>query len=216
MPLFHPTDWEESLSFAKEAVASYLFPICEAWTREISNHRIEFDEDEADYCFDRMTIQKYAGRHFDGVRNWVRRLLAAHTMRVEPYTVAHFEEAQAIITAWDQGRKNSLTDASQCREAAQLADRLRLEGYIFYAEDRAVGLLLGEPLLMDMFVIHFAKAVPGYPGIYQYMYAHLATRLSSQFRWLNWEQDLGIERLRKAKHVYRPTMFSWKAKVFVE
>lgn len=214
MPLFHPADWQRSIAFAKEVGAEYLYPICEAWTGELSQFRVVFDEAEADYCFDRETIQNYAGRRFDGLRNWVKRLLAAHTMRVEPYRVELFDDADAIITAWAHGRSSGIADAAECREGARLADRLGLQGYLFYAENIPVGLLLGESLLENMFVIHFAKAVTGYPGIYQYMYQVCAQQLSPQYRWLNWEQDLGIDRLRKAKMVYHPTSFSRKAKVY--
>jgi uncharacterized protein len=216
MPLFHPSNWQDCVNFGRSLNAKYLFPITEEWSDELTAFRVRFDEDEADYCFDRESIQAYSGRHYDGQRNWVKRLLKTHKMRVEPYQEEFFGAADTIIEEWCHGKTNGCADASECREGIQLANKLGLQGYLFFADEKPVGLIFGEPLLNDMFLIHFAKAVNGCLGIYPYMYQELAKRLPNQYRWLNWEQDLGIEKLRMAKREYHPIRFSKKARLFVQ
>jgi hypothetical protein len=136
-------------------------------------------------------------------------------MRVEPYKDDLFEAADSIINGWLLSRANGIADVLECREGIQFSNRLGLQGFIFFSDEKPVGFIFGEPFPKGVFLLHFAKAVRGYPGIYQYMYQEVARRLPDQYRWMNWEQDLGIENLRAAKRAYHPARFFKKAKLYL-
>ena len=96
------------------------------------------------------------------------------------------------------------TDYRACREALTRMDELVLCGGIWYAEDTPSGFILGEELGSDTYALHFAKGLVAYKGIYQYIFSSFATVLPGQYRYLNFEQDLGIQELRRSKESYRP------------
>ena len=57
------------------------------------------------------------------------------------------------------------------------------------------------------FVIHFEKAVGGFKGLYQFISMSFASILPDKYKYINWEQDLGDEGLRRTKMSYRPADF---------
>ena len=70
----------------------------------------------------------------------------------------------------------------------------------------------------DMAVIHFEKGLSDYKGVYQAINKVFLERSCPDFKWVNREQDMGVEGVRKAKQSYNPARFlkkylaKWKGK----
>lgn len=58
----------------------------------------------------------------------------------------------------------------------------------------------------EMFTESFEKSRPGYKGVSQFLNHEMAKRLVSRCRYINREQDLGAEGLRRAKLSYNPIL----------
>ena len=63
----------------------------------------------------------------------------------------------------------------------------------------------GERVCNEVFVVHFEKALPGYDGLYAAINSFFAKELTA-YKYINREEDLGIEGLRRAKLSYRPSI----------
>jgi len=63
---------------------------------------------------------------------------------------------------------------------------------------------LGEPLNPETVVIHIEKANPAYEGLYTLIHQAFLEKEWSGYTYVNREQDLGEEGLRKAKESYFP------------
>ena len=66
---------------------------------------------------------------------------------------------------------------------------------------------MGEPLTDDTFVVHFEKArddIDGSYGAINCEFARYLRQTHPEVRFLNREDDMGIEGLRKAKLSYQP------------
>ena len=79
------------------------------------------------------------------------------------------------------------------------AGSIRIEG-------KPVAFSVGEEINPRCFVVHFEKAVDGYNGLYPAINREFAARALSQYEWINREEDMGIEGLRKAKLSYYPEL----------
>ena len=74
---------------------------------------------------------------------------------------------------------------------------------------------IGERLAPDTMLIHFEKGSPGYKGIYQAINQMFTADIEWDCQWVNREQDLGSEGLRKAKLSYNPTGFIKKYSLYL-
>lgn len=67
-----------------------------------------------------------------------------------------------------------------------------------------IAITLGEPLTADTFVVHFEKAYAEIQGAYPMINREFVKHELSGYTYVNREEDLGVEGLRKAKLSYHP------------
>jgi len=186
-----------------------LFPIPQEWLDVC--WRAESSSAESDYIFETHTLATYQGRHLSKKRNLVKQFREHYISTSRKLTPETQKDAEKVLVTWRDHQEADF-DLEPCREALMLLEELHLEGTLYYVDDTPVGFILGEPLTADTFVIHFAKADLAYKGIYQYMYQAYAQSLS--FRYINMEQDMGIESLKQSKHSYEPIKIVPKYSLF--
>ena len=81
---------------------------------------------------------------------------------------------------------------------------LGLAGGIIRTEGKIIALTLGERLNSDTFCVHIEKADTAYAGIYAGINNLFVRSSMDGMKYVNREEDLGIEGLRKAKLSYHP------------
>jgi hypothetical protein len=167
------------------------------------------DRDNADYVYLREDLAQLSGRHFDGKRNLVKKFWREVQAEYRPIDVELAGECSLMQDYW--------CDAKMCEENPHLMDEnlsvkrtlehwgdLAVLGGAFLAGGEVIGFAVGEPLTRDVAVVHYEKADGKYPGIYQALNQDFCRRALADFTYVNREQDLGVEGLRKAKLSYRP------------
>ena len=70
--------------------------------------------------------------------------------------------------------------------------------------DKVVAFTFGERLNSDTAVIHIEKADPNVRGIYAAINQNFVAHEWADMIYINREEDMGIEGLRKAKESYKP------------
>jgi hypothetical protein len=78
---------------------------------------------------------------------------------------------------------------------------------ILSVEDRLVAYTVAEAMDDETLVIHFEKGLGEFKGVYQAINQIFLEKSASSFTWVNREQDMGNEGLRKAKMSYQPHHF---------
>ena len=71
-------------------------------------------------------------------------------------------------------------------------------------EGRIEAFSFGEALNENTAVVHFEKAMSGFPGLYQVINHWFCRYGLVEFEFVNREQDLGVPGLRQAKQSYHP------------
>jgi uncharacterized protein len=205
MPFTYPYSMELLLTLMKEFHSSYIYPIPEERFDEIKKYgEVQVLDEESDYLYDRDLIQTLRGRHLDGQRNHVRNLLSEHTLRMEHIQEHNIEHAFQVLKGWaSQKKPYEQTDFEECQEALHLFSKLSLQGWLFFVDDKPSGFLLGEPLTEEVFLYHFIKTLP-FKGLAPCIFQEVAKDLPQQYKYLNWEQDLGLPGLRKFKKSFFP------------
>ncbi|MDE6666069.1 MAG: phosphatidylglycerol lysyltransferase domain-containing protein, partial [Ruminococcus sp.] len=81
---------------------------------------------------------------------------------------------------------------------------LGLKGGIIRIDGKVVAVTIGEQLNFGTFCVHIEKADRSFSGIYTAINNLFAKSAAVDFEYINREEDLGIDGLRKAKLSYHP------------
>ena len=204
MPL---TDLRDS-PLLKPLQADFFYPVSEQWLASFKpgTFQASFKEEDSDYLYHVDTFKYYPGRHLDGRRNLVHQLESHYEIRSVPIQNVPQSDLIAILEGWEaqSHQHTGFSDVAVCREAFSLLQRLKLIGVVVYCDNNPAGFVIGEQSAMKTFIVHFIKANYEYKGIFQYLYQALARSLDPLIEWMNLEQDLGDEGLRRSKEAYHP------------
>ncbi len=176
--------------------------------------RFYSDRNSFDYVYSIDELADLKGRKFQKKRNHVNKFCAANPdWRVESITIGNLQQVQELVSWWyrrkleaDPERDYHLEQLALAR-ALQDPSRLGMEGLVLLVADRPVAFTLGSPLSQDCFDVHFEKALEDVDGAYPAINQAFARYLRDKYpllRYLNREDDMGIEGLRKAKLSYNP------------
>jgi hypothetical protein len=89
------------------------------------------------------------------------------------------------------------------REALDNYELLHMHGGLLYVDDKPVAMTMGSRINMVTFDVAFEKALTEYSGVYAKINNEFVKTLVG-FEFVNREEDLGIESLKKAKLSYHP------------
>ena len=176
--------------------------------------RYHFDRDSFDYVYDIDDLADLKGRKLQKKRNHLNRFREQNPgYRLEPITEENLPEVEALVNRWYELRlqENPHGDYHMERAALKKAleqrEALGLEGLLLRTGDGVVAMTMGSRLREDTFDIHFEKALDVADGAYAAINNGFAAYLREKYpevRYLNREDDLGLEGLRKAKLSYCP------------
>jgi hypothetical protein len=173
-----------------------------------------FDRDAYDYVYSIEDLAELKGRKYQKKRNHLNRFRTEHPEhRLIPITPENLERVGAFVEKWYQLRKQADPQEDYLMEQAAIAkslehyEELGFEGMLLEDGGEILAVTMATRLNRDTFDIHFEKALDiadgSYAAINQGFAAYLREKYP-QVRWLNREDDLGLEGLRKAKLSYYP------------
>ncbi len=206
-------------AYLKELAGEFgmFFPVPEEWLTAFDPSVYEFSylDGDTDYIFLIDVMKTYAGKKLHNKRNLLYQFEELYTHEALPLTADRMTHAFEVLEGWqrDSGLSPGETDYRACREALERYDELVLCGAIYYADGAPAGFIVGEELGSEVFALHFAKGLVRFKGIYQFMYNNFARIMPDKYCCFNFEQDLGMESLRRAKSSYHPSCMLKKYRV---
>ena len=173
------------------------------------------DRDGSDYIYNTGDLIDLPGRKFHGKRNHVARFHRDYQSSYEDVTPENLDDCRQIAREWCElngcDSENGL-DKEFCaqKRAFDHFEALHLSGGLIRIDGKPVAFTVGEEINPEVFLLHFEKALPGYNGLYAAINQEFAAHRLSGYRYVNREEDVGIEGLRKAKLSYNPTILLQK------
>ena len=168
----------------------------------------EHFEDWDDYVYEATDLIEFAGKKFSAQRNNVNKFSRACPNAVfEPITRKNFDIAAEFLKKYvSENCDNTPSGQNECCADLELIDKyfdLDLRGAIMLDGDKVIAISIGEKI-GDTLFIHVEKALTEYHGIYQAVVQNFAKMYATDVKYINREEDDGIEGLRKSKLSYRP------------
>ncbi|MCD8262210.1 MAG: DUF2156 domain-containing protein [Bacteroides sp.] len=167
------------------------------------------DRDYADYIYLRNDLATLTGKKYQSKRNHINKFRKLYNYEYQPITPDLIPECLRLEDEWC--RANSCQEEKglcQERQALLFAlnhfEKLGLTGGVLRVEGKIVAFTFGMPINQETFGIHVEKADTSINGAYAMINYEFANHIPEQYIYLNREEDLGIEGLRKAKLSYNP------------
>lgn len=175
------------------------------------------ERDYFDYVYEGDSLRALGGRKNQKKRNHINYFLKEYENRFEYKKLENktqFEECIELLNAWSENKEDEDNDDFKNEFIAiqslfsnydKLKDKLKIGA--IYVDGKLEAFSIGEMLNDNMAVIHIEKANPIVRGLYPYINQQFLVNEFSEVEFINREEDLGIEGLRKAKLSYHPCKF---------
>ncbi len=188
--------------------------LCEIWGEGMPDrmHLVEARE-HWDYVYSVPELIELRGNRFHKKKNLLSQFLRSYDYEYKPLTPDCVEETLEMQRQWFTWRDPEESGALLAENTAivrvlQSWDRIPgLRGGTIRVDGEVIAYTVAEELTPDMMVIHFEKGKPGFKGVYQAINQLFLADAATGYAFVNREQDLGDEGLRKAKLSYNPVHF---------
>ena len=205
---------EEKLYFRgiTEEVVDYL--------KEQYGDRFEYvaERDIFDYVYDGEILRTLKGRKNSKKINHINYFLSEYEGRFEYRLLgkADFDDCRQLLDDWTVNKEenNNIEEGVDDERLGieklfahydEVCDRLKIAG--IYIDGKLEAFTMGELLNNNMALIHIEKANPEIRGLYPYINQQFLVHEFPDVEFVNREEDMGIEGLRKAKLSYHPCKF---------
>jgi hypothetical protein len=170
---------------------------------------IEADIDNFDYIYSKEKLASLSGKKLHSKKNHYNYFVKNYNYSVKDFSEQDVkEDCINLAQIWhDENSNGDIYLAYELEgiiEVVNYADELNLKGMAVYVDNEISAFTIGELVNEDMAIIHFEKGRKDINGIYAFTNRTFVERYLDEVIYINREQDLGIEGLRKAKKSYYP------------
>jgi uncharacterized protein len=172
--------------------------------------KIEEDPGNFDYVYGRLELAELKGKKYDGKRNRIKKFETtfAHQYQYHPLTKEDVSGCIRLLEDWFEEKRNGDPYMQAERKAILRAldtyEAVGLAGGVVKVGGRVEAFTMGGRLTPDMAVIPIEIANPGLVGLAQWINREFVQRAWADVAYVNREQDMNVEGLRRAKLSYQP------------
>jgi len=173
-----------------------------------------FNRNSFDYVYDIEKLSSLGGRKYHRKRNHYNRFCKnIPDYTIKPLDAAILPEVKTFLDSWyhDRLQESPDNDYAKEKEALERAlinyEKWGLESLVLSHRGQILAVTFGSQLSFNTFDIHFEKARWDVEGAYAAINCEFAKYLKEKYKevqFLNREEDMGLEGLRKAKESYFP------------
>ena len=193
-----------------------LLGICSGMCSELEafmpgRFRFTADRDYADYLYLRTDLATLSGKKLQAKRNHVNKFKRTYSYEYTPITPDRIQECLDLEAIWCRANhcdqhEGTGNERRALVYALQHFDELGLMGGILHVNGKIAAFTFGMPINRDTFGVHVEKADASIDGAYAMINHEFANHIPEQYIYINREEDLGIEGLRKSKLSYQPAI----------
>ena len=194
--------------------------LVQRWETGLKN-RLTIHEERGswDYLYAVPELVELKGNRFHKKKNLLNQFVKTYDYQYLAMEPEQVESALAMQTDWCTWRdcESSETLNAENRVITRILNQWShltgLMGGGLFVDEVMVAYTVAERLTDDTLLIHFEKGATDYKGVYQSINQMFLANLKHEFKFVNREQDLDDEGLRKAKLSYNPVDYLRKYRV---
>ena len=167
----------------------------------------------SDYIYTTDKLIHLRGKKLQSKRNHINRFMRENdweymTLTGNPRLV---EECKEMLHQWMEVNSIEKDPSLEYDDHATTLmlehfEELELTGGLICVDNEIAAFSIGEPLTKDTVIVHVEKAFTTIHGAYAIINQQFVKNEAEGFTYVNREEDMGIENLRKAKLSYQPDL----------
>jgi hypothetical protein len=171
---------------------------------------IIYDEGNSDYLYETERLVSLSGRKLNKKKNLVSQFRRSYPgSRTEIFKRGHIDLCLELAKNWCVAQNEVCDEDKQLElnvmeRALNNHELIGLEGVLLFIGSKLVAFALFSSQRSDTATIHFEKFDYAYKGAAQLINRETAVYLKDRFKFINREQDVCKEGLRRAKLSYEP------------
>lgn len=165
----------------------------------------------SDYIYTSEKLIHLKGKKLQSKRNHINRFIRENKWKYKTLTgnPELVKECKSMLDKWMEINKEEKDPSIAYDDFATTImldnfEYLNLKGGLICVENEIAAFSIGEVLTEDTIVVHVEKAFTTIHGAYTIMNQQFVLNEASDFMYINREEDMGVENLRKAKLSYQP------------
>ena len=197
----------------QQGLVERVYSVPEMWLQRIMDEnpdRFNYKEspDFADYVYDRQALSELRGKALHSKRNHVNRFVVEYPDFVyRALNGADLDECLDMHSQWWAERDNDEAYAPErgaIQRVVQHMQDLDARGGGIWIGGKLVAMTIATPLTQGSVDVNVEKALSGYNGLYSAINQQFCEKTLGDIQWVNREEDMGLEGLRRAKQSYHP------------
>ena len=171
-----------------------------------SNISVTPMRDSFEYIYSREDLSELIGKKYHSKRNHIAKFSKEYNWEYKAIEKTDIPIVLYFADKWYDGTEDEtlLAERKALTYLLNNMDILGIKGGMITVDDRIVAFTLGSPVNSTIFDIHYEKADKDFLTAYAVINREFAKNELGDYKYINREEDLGIEGLRKAKLSYKP------------
>ncbi|MDR2683649.1 MAG: phosphatidylglycerol lysyltransferase domain-containing protein [Dysgonamonadaceae bacterium] len=208
---------ERNAEFRIYAVTREMFDLIEQAMP--GRFRYKTDRDWFEYIYSSDDLIHLVGKKYQPKRNHINKFKRTYQWEYVPVTREIIPDCLRLYERWcaENGGCNSEQSLIEERIATQRVfehyEQLGLTGGALRINGEILAYSYGQPLTADTFGVHAEKCLYEIDGGFAMMNQQFAEQNCAGYRYINREEDLGLDSLRQAKMSYHPVILLEKGVV---
>ncbi|MBQ6815605.1 MAG: DUF2156 domain-containing protein [Clostridia bacterium] len=167
-----------------------------------------------DYVYDINDLADLKGKKYHSKRNHYNKFLQTFpNFRIEEINASNTNAVKKMVEEWyiknesENSKSDFLMEKVAIKKALENRENLGIFGLVLFNGETVLAITMGSKISHNTVDVHFEKALPGAEGAYAAINCEFAKYIRKnlpEIEFLNREDDMGIEGLRKSKLSYKP------------
>ena len=172
------------------------------------NYQLIEKRDAFDYIYLQSDLANLSGKKYHSKRNHISAFSKKYDWHYSAITEDNVKDVLDCAEVWYKENSERYDKYMHCehegiKNVLQNMDVLNVRGGAIYVEGKVVAFTIGSSINDEVFDVHIEKALHDYATAYTVINNEFAKTLSD-YKYINREDDMGLEGLRKAKLSYKP------------
>ncbi|MEG1528702.1 MAG: phosphatidylglycerol lysyltransferase domain-containing protein [Clostridia bacterium] len=160
----------------------------------------------ADYLYNIEDLTNLAGKKYHAKRNFIAKFKSLYNWQFINVEQTDIKQIEIFLRKLESGQSSSLSqyEIETTLDCIDNWNKLNQIGGVLFADKQIVGLALGEGNGQTLFE-HTERADKSFSGVCEMLLHSFVTTFGQNYKYLNREEDMGLDGLRQSKQSYHPT-----------